>query len=112
MTVELREITSDDLDLRATLVGQTLRPEQHEFATIAAETLPLSDQDHDWLPVAVAATGAYVRQRLPGVTRVVLGANHRNPVAVAAYLRGGFVMTGQDYLGGLIGPQHVMELEV
>jgi RimJ/RimL family protein N-acetyltransferase len=161
MTVELREITPDDLDLRAVLAGQTLRPEQHEFATIAAETLPLSDQDHDWLPVAVvaggvpvgmfvldlrgymralddnpatvlfrafyiapehqgkgyataavSATGAYVRQRLPGVTRVVLGANHRNPVAVAAYLRGGFVMTGQDYLGGLIGPQHVMELEV
>jgi RimJ/RimL family protein N-acetyltransferase len=61
---------------------------------------------------AVKATRAYVRQRLPGVTRVVLGANHRNPVAVAAYLRGGFVLTGEDYLGGLIGPQHVMELAI
>jgi len=42
----------------------------------------------------------------------VLGVNHRNPAAFAAYLRGGFVMTGQDYLGGPKGPQHVMELAV
>jgi RimJ/RimL family protein N-acetyltransferase len=161
MTAELREITLDDLDLRAVLLGHTLPPDQHEFAAVAAETLPLSDRDPDWLPVAivvdglpvgmfvldlggymrevdddpstvlfrafyvapehqgkgyataaVTATKAYVQQRLPGVKRVVLGANHRNPVAVAAYLRGGFVMTGEDYLGGLIGSQYVMELEI
>ena len=161
MTVELREISLHDVDLRRPLLEHTLPPEQHEFAATAAETLHLSDHDPAWLPVAavvegvpvgmfvldlrgclrerddnpstvlfrafyiapehqgkgyataaVSATGAYVRHSLPGVTRVVLGVNHRNPGAVAAYLRGGFVMTGQDYLGGLIGPQHVMELEV
>jgi hypothetical protein len=54
MTLELREITLDDLDLRAVLIEHTLPPEQHEFATTAVETLPLSDQDSDWLPVVHA----------------------------------------------------------
>ena len=89
MAVELREISPADADLRAYhadlragFLEHTLPPEQHEFAATA-----------------------YVQQRLPAVGRVVLGANHRNPGAVAAYLRGGFVMTGEDYLGGFIGPQ-------
>jgi hypothetical protein len=43
---------------------------------------------------------------------VVLTVNHRNPAAIATYLNGGFVQTGHNYLGGLFGPQHVMELEV
>ena len=161
MPVELREIALDDRDLRAGLLEHTLPPEQQTFAETAAGSLPSSDRDPDWLPVAIVvrgvpvgmfvldlrgfvreldddpstvlfrafyiapeyqgrgyataavlATRAYVQQRLPGVKRVVLGVNHRNPVAVAAYLRGGFVMTGQDYLGGSVGPQHVMELEI
>jgi RimJ/RimL family protein N-acetyltransferase len=161
VTVELREITLGDIDLRAVLLEHALPPEQHEFSCTAAETLPLSDRDPYWLPVAIVvdrvpvgmfvldrrgyvrdrdddpsrvlfrafyiapehqgkgyataavkATRAYVQQRLPAVERVVLGVNHRNPPAVAAYLRGGFVMTGEDYLGGLIGPQYVMELEI
>jgi RimJ/RimL family protein N-acetyltransferase len=61
---------------------------------------------------AVSATRAFVQQRLPDVKRVVLTVNHRNPAAIATYLRGGFVQTGQDYLGGPFGPQYVMALEV
>jgi RimJ/RimL family protein N-acetyltransferase len=61
---------------------------------------------------AVTATRAFVQQRLPDVRRVVLTVNHRNPAAIATYLKGGFVQTGQDYLGGPFGPQHVMVLEV
>jgi GNAT superfamily N-acetyltransferase len=61
---------------------------------------------------AVSATRAFVQQRLTDVRRVVLTVNHRNPAAIATYLKGGFAQTGQDYLGGPVGPQHVMVLEV
>lgn len=69
-------------------------------------------QGNGYGTAAAAATRAFVQRQVPDVTRVVLTVNHRNPAAVAAYLRGGFVMTGQDYLGGIAGPQHVMELAV
>jgi RimJ/RimL family protein N-acetyltransferase len=61
---------------------------------------------------AVSATRAFVQQRLPDVKRLVLTVNHRNPAAIATYLKGGFGQTGQDYLGGPFGPQHVMVLEI
>jgi RimJ/RimL family protein N-acetyltransferase len=69
-------------------------------------------QGHGYVTEAVAATRAFVRQRLPDVKRVVLTVNHRNPAAITTYLKGGPVMTGEDYLGGLKGPQHVMVLEI
>lgn len=161
MTLELREIAPDDVDLRAVLLEHRLPVEQQDFAATAVESLPMGDRDPDWVSVAivvhdlpvgmfgldpggyfrefdddrsavlfrafyiapehqgrgyataaVTATRGFVRQRLPDVKRVVLTVNHRNPAALAAYLKGGFVMTGQDYLGGLFGPQHVMELEI
>ena len=61
---------------------------------------------------AVRAIRVLVQQRLPDVKRVVLTVQHRNTTAIATYLRGGFVMTGEDYLGGVRGPQFVMVLEV
>jgi len=161
MTLELREITMDDPDLRAVLLGHTLPPEQQDFAAPAVESLPLGDRDPgrvsvaivvDGVPVgmfaldragyfrefdndpcavllrafyiapkhqgsgyakeAVSATRAFVQQRLPDVKRVVLTVNHRNPAAIATYLKGGFAQTGQDYLDGPFGPQHVMVLGV
>ena len=161
MTVELREITQDDPDLRAALLEHTLPPEQQLFVPLATESLPLGDHDPDRLSVAILvddvpvgmfaldrggyfrefdddpsavllrafyiapehqgngyatqavwATRVFVRQCLPDVKRVVLTVNQRNPAAIATYLRGGFVKTGEDYLGGLKGPQHVMVLEV
>ncbi len=42
------------------------------------------------------------------VDLVVLTVNHGNPGAVAAYRRGGWVDTGVSYLGGDLGPQHVL----
>lgn len=161
MTVELREITLDDPDLRAVLLEHVLPPEQRDFAAPAAESLSLGDRDPNRLSVAimldtvpvgmfaldrggyfrefdddpravllrafyiapeyqgsgyaseaVLATRVFVRQRLPDVSRVVLTVNHRNPAAIATYLKGGFAQTGMDYLGGPFGPQHVMVLEV
>ena len=69
-------------------------------------------QGRGYATEAVAATRAFVQQRLPDIQRVVLTVNQSNPAAMATYLRGGFVMTGEDYLGGVRGPQFVMVLEV
>lgn len=161
MTVELREITLDDRDLRAALLEHTLPPEQQFFVPPAVESLPLGDHDPNRLSVAilvdgaavgmfaldrggyfrefdvdpsavlfrafyiapehqgngyateaVQATRAFVQQRLPDIKRVVLTVNVRNPTALATYLKGGFIRIGEDYLGGVRGPQHVMELEI
>jgi RimJ/RimL family protein N-acetyltransferase len=161
MTVELREITLADADLRAGLLGHVLPAEQQDFAATAAESLPAGDLDPDRMSVAIVADGVpvgmfaldrggyfrefdddpcavllrafyiapehqghgygtqavsatrvFVQQRFPDVKRVVLTVNHRNPAALATYLSGGFVHTGDDYLGGPFGPQHVMVLEI
>lgn len=69
-------------------------------------------QGNGYATAAVSAVRAFVQDRLPDVTRVVLTVQHRNAAAMATYLRNGFVKTGNDYLGGLYGPQHVMALEV
>lgn len=160
MTVELRQITLADTDIRAALIEHMLPPEQQDFAATAVESLPKGDGDPGWVSVAivvdglpvgmfalhrggyfrefdqdpaavlfrafyvapdhqgkgyataaVCATRAFVQQRLPDVKRVVLTVNIRNPVAIATYLRGGFVTTG-EYLGGPWGPQHVMVLDI
>lgn len=42
-----------------------------------------------------------------GQTGVVLSVNERNPAAIAAYAKAGFVDTGR-YLGGNSGPQRIM----
>jgi RimJ/RimL family protein N-acetyltransferase len=61
---------------------------------------------------AVAALPEVVRRDVPAARSVVLTVNVRNPAARAVYLRGGFVDTGELYLGGSAGPQHVLRLEV
>jgi RimJ/RimL family protein N-acetyltransferase len=59
---------------------------------------------------ALAALPGFVAERLPGVRRIVLSVNLRNPVAIRTYARAGFADTGELYLGGAAGPQHVFEL--
>ena len=59
---------------------------------------------------ALAGLPDFVAERLPGVRRIVLSVNVRNPVAIRTYARAGFADTGELYLGGTAGPQHVFEL--
>lgn len=54
----------------------------------------------------------YLAGQYPGVAAVFLTVNHRNPGAQTCYLKGGFAMTGADYLGGAAGPQHIMRLDL
>ena len=55
---------------------------------------------------------SYLAAQYPQVARVYLTVNHRNPAARAAYLRGGFIDEGHDYLGGGAGPQHILHLDL
>ncbi|WP_299904770.1 GNAT family N-acetyltransferase [uncultured Paracoccus sp.] len=60
------------------------------------------------------AAMAMLRHYLPGLypepPALVLTVNAINPAAIAAYTRAGFTDTGERYLGGKIGPQHVMRM--
>ncbi len=56
----------------------------------------------------LAALPDVLAERFPQARSVVLTVNERNPVAVRVYLRAGFVDTGERYLGGSAGPQHVL----
>ncbi len=57
---------------------------------------------------AARAVPALAAELYDDVELVVLTVNQRNPAAVAAYLRAGFVDTSTRYLGGDAGPQHVL----
>ncbi len=61
---------------------------------------------------AVAALPEVVRRDFPSARSVVLTVNVRNPAARAVYVRGGFVDAGELYLGGSVGPQHVLRLDL
>ena len=61
---------------------------------------------------AVAALPDVVRRDFPRVRSVVLTVHVRNPAARAVYVRGGFVDAGELYLGGSMGPQHVLRLHL
>ena len=51
-----------------------------------------------------------MRQRHPGIERLVLTVNLRNAAAISTYLKAGFQDTGALYHGGDSGPQHVFAL--
>ncbi|MBV0912843.1 GNAT family N-acetyltransferase [Anianabacter salinae] len=90
-------------------------PQAHDFAeagTIGLRMFSVSGQ-HQGQGIATAACKAlrdYLHQHYPDAAAVYLTVNHRNPGARGCYLRGGFEMTGADYLGGGAGPQHIMRL--
>jgi hypothetical protein len=46
----------------------------------------------------------------PGAKSIILTVNCKNPAAYAAYISGGFVDTGAQYVGGNAGPQFIMQL--
>jgi RimJ/RimL family protein N-acetyltransferase len=61
---------------------------------------------------ALTRLPAYVTEQLPGVQRIVLTVNMRNPAAIRAYRKAGFRDHGELYHGGAHGPQHVLELDL
>jgi RimJ/RimL family protein N-acetyltransferase len=57
---------------------------------------------------ALLALPAYVAEHHPWAVAIALTVNTRNAPAIAAYESAGFVDTGDLFLGGDNGPQHVM----
>lgn len=58
----------------------------------------------------VAALKPYLRACYPAAKAVILTVNCQNQGAISVYWAGGFEDTGQQYLGGRSGPQHIMRM--
>ncbi|USD43427.1 GNAT family N-acetyltransferase [Vibrio sp. SCSIO 43135] len=50
----------------------------------------------------------FVKRHYQGVEQLMLTVNCRNVAAYSCYLKSGFVDTKELYLGGPVGPQHIM----
>jgi RimJ/RimL family protein N-acetyltransferase len=73
----------------------------------------LVDQKAQGRGIATAACRAlshYLGAAYPGICNCYLTVNCRNPGAKRAYEKGGFKDTGELYLDGGFGPQHIMQL--
>lgn len=62
--------------------------------------------------VAVKALRPYLAEAYPASAAVWLTVNCRNQAAYRCYEQGGFADTGDLYLGGAAGPQHVMRQQL
>lgn len=58
---------------------------------------------------AISSLPDYVKQHYPHFSSIQLTVNCRNKAAYACYLKSGFVDTEALYLGGPVGPQHIMQ---
>jgi RimJ/RimL family protein N-acetyltransferase len=73
------------------------------------------DARHQGRGIAGAALRAlpeFARAHFPGARSVVLTVNVDNAIAQRAYLHAGFRRTGDLHLGGVLGPQHVLVLDL
>ncbi|MFN3661248.1 GNAT family N-acetyltransferase [Yoonia sp.] len=57
-----------------------------------------------------AALGNYLSGHYPAAEAIMLTVNLLNPRARKAYLAGGFIDTGAQYMDGGFGPQHILKL--
>lgn len=63
---------------------------------------------HGYGVAALRALPEVVAREHPQARAIALTVNTRNGAAIAAYRAAGFVDTGELFLGGQAGPQHVM----
>jgi GNAT superfamily N-acetyltransferase len=87
-------------------------PAGPDILGLRALLVDLAVQGQGVASAAMAALPAYVRARFPERRRVTLTVNVTNPAAIAVYRRAGFADTGEVYLHGTAGPQHVLVLDV
>ncbi|MBW3694988.1 GNAT family N-acetyltransferase [Vibrio sp. T187] len=60
----------------------------------------------------IAKLPSYVQHYYPHCDLLQLTVNCRNKAAFDCYLKGGFEDTGELYLGGPVGPQHIMKKSI
>lgn len=61
---------------------------------------------------AVKALLNFYQDQNNGNSHIYLTVNCKNPAARVCYLKGGFEDTGELYLGGPAGPQHIMRAQI
>lgn len=91
--------------------------QRYEFATNGDVGLRafFVDKHHQGKGIARSALSqlnAYVGENYPAASTVCLTVNCKNEVAYIAYLKNGFVDSGELYLGGSAGPQHVLRMQL
>lgn len=89
--------------------------DQHDFAQAGEVGLRYFIVDHaeqgrGVAGAALAALPEMLRRDYPNAPSIALTVNCRNPGAYRAYERAGFTDTGELYLHGGAGPQHVMRM--
>lgn len=62
--------------------------------------------------LAVKALLPYLKENYANYPRIYLTVNAKNPAAHTCYQRAGFHETGECYLGGAAGPQHIMYWDI
>lgn len=62
--------------------------------------------------LAVKALFPYLKEHYANYPRIYLTVNCKNPAAHTCYQKAGFYETGEHYLGGAAGPQHVMYWDI
>ncbi|KJZ19828.1 GNAT family N-acetyltransferase [Loktanella sp. S4079] len=87
----------------------------HQFAARAIYGLRtfLVDQSLQGRGIAKACCAqlrAYLTDLYPEAEAIMLTVNLRNPLAYRAYISGGFVDTGAQYMDGGAGPQNILKL--
>lgn len=80
---------ANELGLRAFLVG-------HQY------------QGRGYASQMLSQLPAWLNTHFPQADTICLTVNEKNPVARSLYIKSGFVDTGEMYLGGSAGPQHIL----
>ncbi|QNI03372.1 GNAT family N-acetyltransferase [Halomonas sp. SH5A2] len=62
--------------------------------------------------LAVKALFLYLKENYANYPRIYLTVNAKNPAARTCYQKAGFYETGEQYLGGAAGPQHIMYWDI
>nr|WP_274615288.1 GNAT family N-acetyltransferase [Vibrio fluvialis] len=95
----------------------TLYSQQYDFAGshhlgLRAFFVSQQAQGNGYGKQAARLLKEYLQRLYPQFHRIYLTVNCKNPCARYCYLGGGFEDTGEMYLGGAAGPQHIMQLDL
>jgi len=92
-------------------------PAQFDFCTedsigLRAFAIDLGQQGRGVGAASVQALLPYLKTFYSSYDEIYLTVNCKNPAARACYLKGGFTDTDKHYLGGLAGPQYIMQASI
>lgn len=91
--------------------------ESYDFCTVGSIGLrtfliDANQQGRGFGTLAVKALFPYLKENYANYPRIYLTVNAKNPAAHTCYQKAGFHETGEQYLGGAAGPQHIMYWDI